>query len=148
MNEMDQTPQAKAAWFETTSGTIDIGLDIEQQREKAKMMNATIHYLYELPKGARVVLSQHGTLLLQMTLRNGSPYELEMPEGKVEVILKHLLQRQAQEPESGIAERAGATVFEMKRLLEAMGQELKVTKVRQGVRAQVLPTKSAEDLGL
>lgn len=145
---MSVIDSAKAAYFETSSGIVDIGLDIEAQAEKAKMMGATIHYLYELPRGARVALSQHGTLVLQMTLRDGSPYELEMPEGRVEVILKHLLQQQQQNPEAGVAERAGATVFAMKELLEKMGQEFKVTRVRQGVRAQVLPTKSAEDLGL
>lgn len=140
-----------AAWYEDATGTDTLSWDITGTKAEAKKMGAEVHYLYaeQKPLGARIGLGPGGTLVLQLELRDGTPYEVELPEGKAEKVIKLLLEGQRAKPQSAIGERAGATVFAMKEILAAMGETITVTKVAGGKRTMGLTLpKSLEDMGL
>lgn len=96
-----------------------------------------------------ISLLPNGTLVMHLAKRNGEAYDIELPEGRVEATLRGILQRRQSNPESGIGERAGATAFALKQILESMGQQHAITRVPAEKKAQGLSTnKSLDDLGL
>lgn len=97
----------------------------------------------------QISLLSNGALVMHLAKRDGSSYDIELPQGKAEEILRQLLRQRASDPESGIGERAGATAFALKQILESMGQSHTITRVPAGRKAQGLTTsKTLDDLGL
>lgn len=140
-----------AAWFEDPAGQLHMSLNVQLEEERAREMGAEIHYLYEeqKPLGARIGLGTGGQLVLHLSLRDGTPYEVELPEGKAEKVMRLLLESQRARPEAMVGERAGATVFAMKEILAAMGESVTVTRVAGGKKALGLQSnKTLEELGL
>lgn len=96
-----------------------------------------------------ISLLPNGSLVMHLLKRNGEAYDIELPQGNAEPILRELLRQKQQDPESGIGERAGATAFALKQILESMGQQHAITRVAAGKKALGLTTsKSLDDLGL
>lgn len=139
------------AFIESPEGPMLISTDIARVREEGKKMGAQVHYLYEeqRPLGARIGLGRGGELVLLLELRDGTPYEVELPEGKAEKVIRALLESQRAQPQAAIGERAGATVFAMKEILAAMGERVTVQKIAGGRKTLGLTAKkSLEDMGL
>lgn len=92
------------------------------------------------------MLREDGELVLRTQMLDGTEYLLPLPQGKVETILRGILIRQRSEPRVGTS--AGATAFAMKALLEAMGQSMTITKVRENARGPITTKLIPEDLGI
>lgn len=92
---------------------------------------------------SKIALTAQGDLVLRLALRDGRAYDVPLPKGKVEPLLRELL-RQQRDTNPSVGKTAGATHFALSEIVAFLAARPQVAEVVPKVPAKRTP----EELGL